>query len=358
MADPGRLDELERKFEENPKRYFAPLANEYRKAGRPEQAIELCRTYLPQQPTHMSGYIVYAQSLRDAGQVDESDAVFRQALALDPENIIALRNLGDIARDAGDKVGAMRWYGKMLELDPRNEEIAAYIASLSGEGGNTSRERAPAVERPAPPSIRPEPEPDESAVRLADIVSQPDAEVAPFLPSRAYEHTPTASEVTNTPQSPDEAGADPLAQPAAARDVVEAATTSPFVTATMAELYVQQGLRGEAITIYRQLSVRSDDPAAAQRSTDRLAQLEGEEAAESRKAAAPGHAPAGGAESVRDFFARIGAARPEERVPGARDTQSPLSALFDSSKPDAADVAAAQRLAGAFGATASRSYQS
>ena len=111
MADPDRLDELKRKFDENPKRYFAPLANEYRKAGQPELAIELCRTHLPQQPTHMSGYIVYGQALHDAGHGDESAAVFKQALTLDPENIIALRHLGDISRDAGDNVGAMRWYG-------------------------------------------------------------------------------------------------------------------------------------------------------------------------------------------------------------------------------------------------------
>ena len=96
MADPGRLDELKRKFDENPKRYFAPLANEYRKAGDADLAIELCRTYLPQQPGHMSGYIVYGQALHDAGQTEESAAVFKQALSLDPENIIALRHLGDL----------------------------------------------------------------------------------------------------------------------------------------------------------------------------------------------------------------------------------------------------------------------
>ena len=358
MADPGRLDELERKFEENPKRYFAPLANEYRKAGRPEQAIELCRTYLPQQPAHMSGYIVYAQSLRDAGHVAEADAVFRQALTLDPENIIALRNLGDVARDAGDKAGAMHWYGKMLELDPRNEEIAAYIATLSGQDAHAPHERAPAVERPAPPSMRPEPEPDESAVRLADLMSQPDAEVAPFLQRSGYEGTPAAEGVTGAAQSQDEAVADTLTQPPAARDPASPASQSPFVTATMAELYVQQGLRGEALTIYRQLSVRSDDPAATRRITDRLAQLEAEEAEEAEEAAATAGIPAGRTESVRSFFARIGAARSEERAPSAGDTQSPLSALFDSSNQDASDLAAAQRLAGAFGRTASRSYQS
>ena len=41
MASSPRIDELRKKFEENPRRYFAPLANEYRKAGDVEQAIAI-----------------------------------------------------------------------------------------------------------------------------------------------------------------------------------------------------------------------------------------------------------------------------------------------------------------------------
>jgi hypothetical protein len=54
MSTAARIDELRKKFEENPRRYFAPLANEYRKAGDLSQAIALCREHLPKQPGHMS----------------------------------------------------------------------------------------------------------------------------------------------------------------------------------------------------------------------------------------------------------------------------------------------------------------
>lgn len=411
MADPGRLDELKRKFEENPKRYFAPLANEYRKAGDPELAIELCRTYLPQQPTHMSGYIVYAQALHDGGHMDESAAVFRQALTLDPENLIALRHLGDISRDAGDKVGAMRWYGKVLELDPRNEEIASYITSLAQPG---SKAVAPVLGRGAPPSIRPEPAPDEHAVRLEDIVLQPDVEQVPFVPDPAsseqfdgpvddpFGHAEEplrvteigVPEVSNSPDGPDlppvlegpwhaaldaretplelaeisesepqplrfadfmpdedaafaptpqEVG-ETLAVPAhlaesaplpASVPEFEAAARdeSPFVTETMAELYVRQGLGAEALGIYRQLAIKRDDPALRRR----IAELESEQSAKS------------GGETVHEFFARIGTMRPAERVELAADRHSPLSALFRSGQPDAGDLSAAQRLSDALG---------
>src|SRR5512132_1530131 len=110
MASSARIEELQKKFEENPRRYFAPLANEYRKAGQIDQAIAICREYLPQQPGHMSGHIVYGQALYESRQYEESKAVFETALSLDPENLIALRHLGDIALIIGDADGARGWY--------------------------------------------------------------------------------------------------------------------------------------------------------------------------------------------------------------------------------------------------------
>ena len=63
MASSERIDELKRKFDENPRRYFAPLANEFRKSGDLDQAILICQEFLPQQPGHMSGHIVYGKAL-------------------------------------------------------------------------------------------------------------------------------------------------------------------------------------------------------------------------------------------------------------------------------------------------------
>ncbi|MHB1864244.1 MAG: tetratricopeptide repeat protein, partial [Gemmatimonadaceae bacterium] len=145
MASPARIDELKKKFDENPRRYFAPLANEYRKAGDPDQAIAICREFLPQQPGHMSGHIVYGQALFDAQQFEEAKSVFDMALSLDPENLIALRYLGDISRGLGDFDSARAWYQRVLDADPRNEEIAAVLTSLAeaAPAPATARDAAP-----------------------------------------------------------------------------------------------------------------------------------------------------------------------------------------------------------------------
>jgi hypothetical protein len=131
MTTAARIDELRKKFEENPRRYFAPLANELRKAGNLSEAIALCREFLPKQPEHMSGFIVFGQALYESGDLPEARAVFGQALALDPENLKALRHLGDIAKWEGDTVGARRWYERVLDADPRNDDIAAQLATLA-----------------------------------------------------------------------------------------------------------------------------------------------------------------------------------------------------------------------------------
>src|SRR6476661_2677156 len=67
MAASARIDELSSKFDDNPRRYCASLANEYRKAGDLTTAIAICRTQLRHFPSHMSGHVVLGQALFEAG---------------------------------------------------------------------------------------------------------------------------------------------------------------------------------------------------------------------------------------------------------------------------------------------------
>ena len=181
MSGSARFDELKKKFDENPRRYFAPLANEFRKSGDAEQAVMICEEFLPQQPGHMSGHIVYGQALYDLGRLDDARTVFETALTLDPENLIALRHLGDIARSHGDQDLARVWYQRVLEADPRNEEVQGLLSSLDG---------APAS-APPPPTAVPELSFSEPA-RETIIEQSSTVELAPAFDAPAPPPLPSA----------------------------------------------------------------------------------------------------------------------------------------------------------------------
>ncbi|MGI8617813.1 MAG: tetratricopeptide repeat protein [Gemmatimonadaceae bacterium] len=197
----ARLDELERKFEENPRRYFAPLANEYRKAGEPQRAAELCRSQLPDIPGHISGHIVLGQALFDSRDFAGSRAALETALALDPENIVALRYLGDIARDTGDAAEADRWYSRTLEADPYNEAATAALASL--------RESASAI-----PIAEETPAPAPDGLLVADV----EATIAPHPPAAA---PADGFEPTSYSAGPESAEPDAVKADAVEPDAVE-----------------------------------------------------------------------------------------------------------------------------------------
>ena len=188
MATNARLDELKKKFDENPRRYFAPLANEYRKQGDATQAIALCRTHLPNQPGHISGHIVLAQALYESRELGESAQVFEAALELDPENLIALRYLGDISREQGSPAAAQAWYRRVLEFDPRNEEISQLLTDVGQEADAALSELAT---RPTPPSgvtVFTTPDESEAPAMLDEVVEPP---VHADEPIDLYDSDPT-----------------------------------------------------------------------------------------------------------------------------------------------------------------------
>lgn len=182
---PARIDELKKRYEENPRRFFAPLANEYRKSGDLDAAIDLCRMHLEEQPGHLSGHIVYGQALYESQRPADAKAAFESALTLDPENLIALRHLGDIARAASDAGTATHWYQRVLDADPRNDEVIALIASLQ--------------EAPPPPNVvitedAPPPPAPQYAENAEGAAAIDHAAPTPIIPISAVPSEPAVAE--------------------------------------------------------------------------------------------------------------------------------------------------------------------
>jgi tetratricopeptide (TPR) repeat protein len=170
MAPGSRLQELTAKYMQNPRRYFVPLANEYRKSNDLDRAIALCREHLPSQPGHMSGHIVLGRAYFEKGDVDAAREVFLTSVELDDENVIALRHLGDIAKSHHQLIEARQWYARVLDADPQNEEIERLLHAL----GTTE---AADPEAAAAGAAAVEPEHHEEAAAVSEAGGPPAAEL-------------------------------------------------------------------------------------------------------------------------------------------------------------------------------------
>jgi len=98
--------------------YWPAQAAKYLREGRPSAAIVVCRERLMEGPEALAGRLVYARALHGSGQVEEAGEQFRRVLALDPDNLVALKHLGDIRYASGDTAAALSYYRRVLDVDP------------------------------------------------------------------------------------------------------------------------------------------------------------------------------------------------------------------------------------------------
>ncbi len=171
MAYTSEIEKLEKRWLENPKgRNFAPLADAYRKAGELDRALDLCKAGLDLHPDYVSAHIVYARCLIDQKNDTGASEVFRKVLALDPENVLALKILADIAERGGRFDEAVEWLGRLLNADPMNGDAAEALTRAKAKAAQAAAKPpvpepvvrlVPApVQTPSPPrSVSPPPPP-------------------------------------------------------------------------------------------------------------------------------------------------------------------------------------------------------
>ena len=144
MAYTSEIEKLEKRWLENPKgRNFAPLADAYRKAGEVDRAIDLCKAGLERHPDYVSAHIVFARCLIDQKNDAGASDVFRKVLALDPENVLALRILAEIAERGGRFDEAAEWLGRLLAADPMNGDAAEGLVRAKGKAAQSAAKQTP-----------------------------------------------------------------------------------------------------------------------------------------------------------------------------------------------------------------------
>lgn len=196
MVYTSEIEKLERRWAENPKgRNFAPLADAYRKAGELDRALELCKAGLELHPDYVSAHIVYGRCLIDQKNEPGASEVFRKVLALDPENVLALKILAEIAERSGRFSEAVEWLGRLLSADPMNGDAAEALTRAKAKAGAAAGVKAPE------PVVRLVPEARAPAVKPkapAPSAPAPPAPPAPPPPPPPLVIEHASEEVTST----------------------------------------------------------------------------------------------------------------------------------------------------------------
>ena len=128
-----RIEDLRRRADSDPASIvFAALAEEYRRAGRLEEAIVTCRAGLEHHPAFLSARVTLGRALIDVGELAEAKEVLEHVVSAAPENLTAIRALADI-------------HSRQGELD--EEKVYSAMAQFVAGGTGPSRGASPAGDR-------------------------------------------------------------------------------------------------------------------------------------------------------------------------------------------------------------------
>lgn len=350
---PSRLEELKGVLQKDPgSRQFLALAEEFRKDGEFAEAIRALENGLRLHPGYVAAHVALGRVYREIGQIDDALKAFLSALAIDRENLVAIKQAALLYVEKGDPVEAVKKLKLYRGLNPGDKEVTEQIERLDTQLGTTSRLRQ------AQPAGLPLPQREPSTQPSFTPPQAPNAPEAPFPPPAQTEPLPRVSVESNGPGTgileltyealPKAAAADRdgAARPRevepdvflfevemerAAQEGALLAPSAPFpeevelpeededrtvpgapipaaapaaepreerrkdlVTRTLADLYLAQGLRAEARKAFEILARGETDPERASALRVRARAIAAEEAA----AAAEAEEAAGAAEAL------------------------------------------------------------
>jgi tetratricopeptide (TPR) repeat protein len=167
MADSARIEDLKRRVELDPASIaFAALAEEYRRAGRFDAAIETCEAGLQRHPVYLSARVTLGRSLIEIARFGEARTALEQVLRIAPENLAAIRGLADIHHRAGELPEDESYPEHESKPEPEPEPVLASPSPAPA----ASLQHAPisvstvAAAEAAPAPVPRTPHPDEAAL--------------------------------------------------------------------------------------------------------------------------------------------------------------------------------------------------
>ena len=129
---------------------FVQLAEEYRKAGLQEDAIATCRDGLEKHPNYFSARVALGRALLESNTLDEAREEFEKVLQQVPDNLLALKFLGETYQGLGQLQEALSKYKLASTLSPEDTDLVDRIGRVEA-----AIAAPPATTQSAPPPAGP-----------------------------------------------------------------------------------------------------------------------------------------------------------------------------------------------------------
>jgi predicted regulator of Ras-like GTPase activity (Roadblock/LC7/MglB family)/tetratricopeptide (TPR) repeat protein len=307
----SRLEELKRLIQKDPtSRQFLALAEEYRRHAKYRDAVITLERGLQLHSTSVAGHVALGKTYQQLDRLDDAIRAFTNALGLDRENLVAIRQLAEVYLAKGEKVEAIKKLKLFRGLKAGDRDIDEIIQKLETELAAAVAERPRSGVQPAVPAPPPAPSPlaENLPIEASDpIAPPPDAdapapahftapivfvseeqalEKAPFALDKAEAEADVPEEEATAPFTfpvdlyRTEAATRPFGPPAetAPFDVSDEGSGAPapaevFVSETLADLYRAQGHMADAREAYRSLAETAADEQRARTLREKAAAL-------------------------------------------------------------------------------------
>jgi tetratricopeptide (TPR) repeat protein len=132
MADNSRLEDLRRRVQQDPSSIaFAQLAEEYRRAGQLQEAVDVCRAGLTIHPGYLSARVTLGRALIELQQLEEAQVELERVLKSAAENLAAIRGLAEIHHRRGSLAEALAQYRSALALARNDPDLEQTVSDLA-----------------------------------------------------------------------------------------------------------------------------------------------------------------------------------------------------------------------------------
>ncbi len=267
------IERLKEKVDKDPNsKLFIPLAEEYKKAGMFDEAIDVLTKGLERQPEYMSARVSLGKIYLERGMLEEARAEFEKVISTIPDNLYAHKKLAEIYSNLGEKDRAVKEFKTVLKLNPMDEWAATSLSDIEGEPKlhPKASEKAKTAETIFSEQASTETEEEKpSEVSVGEGVIEWVEEILPEaeLEEAQIEPITEAEELTEEePFSFESIFKEDVAVEEQKIMKEDKVSEQPFLSIYDADPYISQGKFTEAMSIYRQLlSLEPDNVHVMQR---------------------------------------------------------------------------------------------